>query len=255
MKDPLAVASEAALAAGAMLKTNFGKIDTIEYKSDRTLVTNLDKKSERMIVDALLSVFPDHGIIGEEGGVRESRSGYTWVIDPIDGTHNYIRSIPWYGVCIALLRHEEIVAGVIYMPSDDELFAAEAGSGACKNNRKIAVSRYDSIEECTCSFDSAFRNDPKKMATALERLAGQVRNIRMSGSSARNLTLVAEGKIDASVEFDDRIWDYCAGVALIREAGGTVTNHAGERRLEDHGAYVASNGRIHSSLLQIVNLP
>lgn len=253
MKDHLTVASEAARTAGAMLHSQFGKIATIERKKDRTLVTNLDKESERMIVDTLLSSFPDYGVIGEEGGKREGKGRYTWIIDPIDGTHNYIRCIPLYGVCIGLMRDTEIVAGVIYMPPESELYAAESGSGAFKNGRKIEVSSCSSLEESACSFDSVFRHEPRKIVAVLEKVATRVGDIRIMSSSARNLTLLAEGKIDLVIEFNDWIWDYAAGVAIIREAGGKVTNHQGGLEIGERGAYVASNGHLHAKALQMVN--
>lgn len=252
MKDHLTVASEAARTAGEMLHSRFGNIATIERKKDRTLVTDLDKESERMIVDMLLGSFPDYGIIGEEGGKREGKGRYTWVIDPIDGTHNYIRCIPLYGVCIGLLRDTEIVAGVIYMPGESDLYAAEAGGGAFKNGRKISVSMCSSMEDSTCSFDSVFRRESPKMLAVFATFAGRVGNVRMTGSSARNLSLLAEGKIDIVVEFDDKIWDYAAGVAIIREAGGMVTNHQGGTQIGERGAYIASNGHMHPEALQIV---
>lgn len=247
MPDHIAVASEAARIAGEMMKSRFGAFGNVEHKADRTLVTEVDKKSERIIMEALLSAFPDHGILGEEFGERAGSSAYTWIIDPLDGTHNYIRGIPVYGVSIGLRRGDEIVAGVIYLPTEDLLYCAEKGAGARRNGEPIRVSNCANMDECACTFDSGLRVNTERKVATLRKIASRVFNVRMSGSSARNLTFLAEGTVDMVVEFDDRAWDFAAGFSLVNEAGGRWTNHEGGPFGGDRTAYVATNGLLHSA--------
>jgi len=239
-----------------MLKAHFGSIANIEKKADRSLVTNFDKEAERIVIDMLQAAFPAYGIIGEEGGESAGSprytGGYTWVIDPLDGTHNFIRGIPVYGVSIGLMQEKEFVAGVIYMPTEDHLYSAEKGGGSWKNGKKIHVSHCSPLEQCSLSYDSDLRTGPDKKNNCLKELASQIFNIRMSGSSVRNLTFCAEGKVDAVIEFDDRIWDFAAGVTLIREAGGKITDHQGGPPDGSRGCYLATNGHLHNSLLEII---
>ncbi len=248
MADHLTVAAKAALKAGEMLKAHFGAVANVERKADRSLVTNLDKEAERIVIDMLQAAFPAYGIIGEEGGKSAYTGGYTWVIDPLDGTHNYIRGIPVYGVSIGLMQGKEFVAGVIYMPTEDHLYTAEKGGGSWKNGKKIHVSHCSLLEQCSLSYDSDLRTGPDKKINCLKELASQVFNIRMSGSSVRNLTFCAEGKVDAVIEFDDRIWDFAAGVTIIREAGGKITGHQGSPLDGSCGCYVATNGHLHNAI-------
>lgn len=256
MADHLTIAAKAARTAGEMLKAHFGRVAHIEKKTDRSLVTNLDKEAERIVIAMLQSAFPLYGIIGEEGGksaeAPRNTGGYTWVIDPLDGTHNYIRGIPIYGVSIGLMQGKEFVAGVIYMPTEDHLYTAEKGGGSWKNGKKIHVSRCSLLEQCSLAYDSDLRTGPDRKIRCLKEFASQIFNIRMSGSSVRNLTYCAEGKVDAVVEFDDRIWDFAAGVTIIREAGGKITGHQGDTLDGTCGCYAATNGHLHDAVVEII---
>ena len=141
----------------------------------------------------------------------------------MDGTHNFIRDINIFGVSIGILCDSEFVAGVIYMPKDDELYVSEKGSGAYKNGNRIRVSKTDNLKECSLSFDSSLRYQPDIMLKVLGELAMESFNVRMLGSSVRVLSYVAEGNLDYSVEFFDQPWDFAGGVCLIEEAGGKIT--------------------------------
>jgi myo-inositol-1(or 4)-monophosphatase len=252
MADHLTVAADAARKAGEMLKAHFGSTANIEIKADRSLVTNHDKEAERIVIDMLQAAFPAYGIIGEEGGKSAGTGGYTWVIDPLDGTHNYIRGIPVYGVSIGLMEGREFVAGVIYMPAEGHLYTAEKGGGSWKDGKKIHVSDCSRLACCSLSYDSDLRAGPDKKTNFLKDLAPQIFNVRMSGSSVRNLTFCAEGNMDAVIEFGDRIWDFAAGVTLIREAGGKITNHDGGPLDGDRGCYLATNGHLHEAFIEII---
>jgi myo-inositol-1(or 4)-monophosphatase len=243
------VAADAASKAGSFLKKQFGIIKTIEQKVDKSLVTNLDKEAERIIIEIIRKSFPDHAIIGEESGTSKEKHQFTWVIDPLDGTHNYIRGISIYGVSIGIMKDDEYYGGAIYMPHDSSLYTAVKGLGAYKNGSRIFVTKCSTLAESTASFDSGLRNDVPRKVGFLGKLSERVFNVRMSGSSARNLTWLAEGCVDLVVEFDDHLWDFAAGVVLVREAGGMVTNHQGGGIDVDKGSYLATNGVLHNEIV------
>ncbi|MBD3241596.1 MAG: inositol monophosphatase, partial [Chitinivibrionales bacterium] len=168
-------------------------------------------------------------------------------------THNFIRGLGNFGVSIGLARGGELVAGVIYMPLENELYRAEMGAGAFRNDTRIHVSGTDTIARCSLCFDSSIRYDPDRITAVLRRVGTRVFNLRMFGSSVRALTYLAEGRVDAAVEFDDRPWDFAAGMALLGEAGGQVHALDGGPLSLDKRGYVASNGLIHKELQAIVS--
>lgn len=253
MTDIIQVGIEAARSAGAYLQDNFGKDQKVHVKGDRNLVTDVDRNAQKLIIDIIDARFPQHGIIAEEGMSRSEQAEYLWIIDPLDGTHNYIRNIPIYGVSIGILRKGRYVGGVIYMPPDGgELYVAEEGNGAYKNDKKILVSELKDLPACTVSFDSGIRHEPDVMLPVLGELADRTFNVRMFGSSARALSYLAEGKIDICVEFKDQPWDCAAGICLIEQAGGKVTDLSGGRMLHTTIGYIATNGHTHGMVLDIV---
>ncbi|MFA5271560.1 MAG: inositol monophosphatase, partial [Candidatus Omnitrophota bacterium] len=241
MNDVTNLAVSLAKEAGIFLLNNFGKVGKIESKGDRNLATNLDKEAEKMIVGRIKSKFPGHGILAEEGGGSGLDKDYLWIIDPLDGTHNFIRDINIFGVSIGVLYKGKFVTGVIYMPVDDELYVGEEGAGAYKNDKKIKISSYRELKECSISFDSSIRYSPEIMLEVLGDLAKEVFNIRMLGSSVRALSYIAEGKLDFSVEFHDRPWDFSGGVCLLEEAGGKITDLKGNPVTYKTMGYIASN--------------
>lgn len=252
MHDAVTAAMEAAREAGRLLADRLGGMLSVERKADRSLVTELDREAERIIVDRLTASFPGYGVLAEERGRMDGDGEWTWVVDPLDGTHNYVRGIRCYGVSIALARGGELAAGVIYMPSDDEMYAAERGGGAFKNGAPIRVSPREKIGECSVGLDSDIRHDTAAKLSALGRVGPGVFNVRMFGSSARTLSYVAEGRLDASVEFLDKPWDFAAGACLVREAGGAVSGFHGQPLALADSAYIASNGNVHDALCALV---
>lgn len=250
----LSVCVEAVRTAGDFLYARHEQSGLeIEKKPDHSLVTNLDKEAERMIIDRIRQSFPGHGIIGEESGDASNDKDYIWVIDPLDGTHNFIRQNGIFGVSIGIVHRERFVAGAVYLPVYQELFTAEEGCGAYKNGQRIRVSPLKDLSECTISYDSEIRHDPELKLNVLRQIATRTFNIRMLGSSARIFTYVAEGKLDAAVEFNDKPWDFAGSVCLIREAGGTITALDGGELTYRHIGSIASNGRVHSELVKIIN--
>jgi myo-inositol-1(or 4)-monophosphatase len=251
MSNMMTLAIEAAREAGAFLHSHFRSSLTVETKEDRSLVTNVDREAERLIVERIEASFPDHDILAEERGQRSQGSDHCWIIDPMDGTHNYIRGMGAYGVSIGVRRGNAFVAGVIYIPETDELYAAEQGSGAFRNGARIHVSARADLSTCTMGFDSELRLDTARKLRALGELCPRIFNIRLIGSSARNLSHVAEGVIDGVIEFSDKLWDFAAGVVIVTEAGGGMSRHDGTPLGAGDTAYLASNGLIHERLQEI----
>jgi myo-inositol-1(or 4)-monophosphatase len=217
------------------------------------LVTNVDLEAERKIIDLIRKNYPDHIILSEESKQSKGKSEYRWIIDPLDGTHNYIRGIEIFGVSIALEYKGEVVLGVIYLPSNKQLYFTQKGEGSYLNGQKIKVSQRE-LKEASMSYDSSLRLDRGNvMLKNLNELTKQVFNVRMFGSTARSLSFVAEGKIDFSVEYHDRPWDFSAGALLVEEAGGRVTDIYGRVWSSRSRGYIASNGILHEEIIQIIN--
>jgi myo-inositol-1(or 4)-monophosphatase len=252
MSDIISLAQSAAKEAGDFLLDNFGKISKIESKGDRNLATNLDREAENIIVDKIKTKFPGHGILAEEGGSSGLDKDYIWIIDPLDGTHNFIRDINIFGVSVGVVHKGVFIAGVIYMPVEKELYIGEKGNGAYKDGKKMYVSKTKNLKECSISFDSSIRYAPQVMLETLGDLAREVFNIRMLGSSARVLSYVAEGKLDFAVEFYDRPWDFAGGVSIIEEAGGKIADLKGKPLTYKTIGYIASNALTHKEVQNIV---
>ena len=253
MSKILAVGIEAAKEAGKFIMDNFGKIKEISSKGDSSLATDIDQKAEKLIIDTIKKKFPAHGILAEESGKSGLGREYLWIIDPLDGTHNFIRDINIFGVSIGVVYKNKFIAGIIYIPVGDELYIAEKGSGTYKNNRKINVSSKEELNDCSISFDSSIRYSPKVMLKTLGVLAKEVFNVRMFGSSARVLSYIAEGKLDGAIEFYDHPWDFAGGACIIKEAGGRLTGLKGKPLTHKNIGYIASNGLIHHKLLKLVS--
>jgi len=240
MSEIINTAVSAAREAGDFLLENFGKVSNIERKKDRSLATNLDKEAEGIIVKKIKEDFPEHGILAEESGSQGNNKENLWIIDPLDGTHNYIRNMNIFGVSIGLIRNKEFIAGVIYMPVEKEMYCAQKGAGAFKNEKKIKVSDNEDLSRCSISFDSSIAKAADVMTTTLRDVALQAFNIRMYGSSARILSYIAEGCLDASIEFHDLPWDFAGSVCIIEEAGGKITGLKGETLTHSSVGYIAS---------------
>lgn len=246
------LAITAAEQTGKLLKDNFGKSLNVEGKKDRSLVTNIDLKAEQTIIQLIKQNYPQDGILSEESQEQPSSSDYKWVIDPLDGTHNYIHKIDIFGVSIALAFKQEVILGVIYIPLSDELYLAQKKEGAYLNQKRINVSARN-LNEATLIFDSSIRYQKKPMLACLDRVADEVFNIRMFGSTARALTYIAEGRADLEIEYNDKVWDFAAGLLLIEEAGGEVSDLEGKKWGLNSQGYVASNRVVHEQVLEIIN--
>jgi len=248
MHDIMTVAIDAAREAGEFLRSQRRTVLAVETKEDRSLVTNADKEAERLIVARIEAAFPGHDILGEERGRTSRGSDHTWVIDPLDGTHNYIRGLEIYGVSIGVLRGSAFAAGAIYIPETREMYGAERGGGAFRNDRKIHVSGRADLASATLAFDSELRLETRRKVAVLGNLCPRIFNIRLVGSSARILSYISEGVVDGVIEFSDKPWDFAAGVVLVEEAGGTMTSFSGAPLSVSDSAYIASNALLHAAL-------
>jgi myo-inositol-1(or 4)-monophosphatase len=236
---------------GKLLLDSFDQAYQVQSKGDRDLVTEIDQKADRLIFRLIKSNFPKDGILSEESPHSPSRSGYRWIIDPIDGTHNFIHHIAVFGTSCALEFQGKVVLGIIYMPYSDEFYIARKGGGAYCNGKRLKVSQR-TIREATLIYDSSIRYNKKEMLKHLGKLADKVFNLRMFGSTVRGLSYIAEGKAEAEIEFNDKVWDFAAGLLLVEEAGGSSTDFQGSPWNTRSGGYIASNGVIHRDLLKMM---
>lgn len=250
-------AIETAREAGHLLLEKFGRITTVTMKGDINLVTEADLASEALIIERIKSHYPKHAILAEEAGnavVIDGETEWKWIIDPLDGTTNYAHGYPCFAVTIALERHGEIVIGVTYDPTRNELFAAEKGQGATLNGKPIRVSATDSLG--TSLICTGFPYDFKRkedFARHLTAFLMQSRGVRRDGSAAIDMAYVACGRFDGFWEEGLNAWDMAAGRLLIEEAGGWVTDYNGEPFSIYRPPVCASNGKIHNEMLAVLD--
>lgn len=240
-----------ARAAGALVMRYFAQHVTIEYKGDVDLVTVADRSSEKLIVERLQALWPEHGIVGEEGTRTESDAEYHWYVDPLDGTTNFAHGYPVFCISIALARQDgQLEAGVLYDPTRDEMFAAERGGGAVLNGKPIHVSRTGSLAESILGTGfPSFKRHKNPNIHFYHQLTLRSHGVRRAGSAALDLANVACGRYDGYWEFNLNPWDTAAGVLLVQEAGGKVTRFDGTPFRLDSREVLASNGLIHQELL------
>ncbi|GGF99806.1 inositol monophosphatase [Paenibacillus aceti] len=265
-KSPTAVAINSASKAGEWIKSRLGLIKEINTKcSPQDLVTDVDKGAELMIRKLILTHFPDHSILGEEGvepGAEASERAlnqakeaeYLWIIDPIDGTTNFVQGFPFFCVSIALAYRGEVIIGVIYDPIRDEMFVAEKGKGAYVHGNPMKVSRDEKLADSVLAV--GFNPDrsyalPVNMK-GINALADRTLSLRAAGSAALHLAYVAAGRLGGYCEVGLNAWDIAAGALLVKESGGMVTDTTGNPYDIGVRRLVASNGRIHQELLDVL---
>jgi myo-inositol-1(or 4)-monophosphatase len=250
----LRVAEGAARIAGQYQKSRFASTLNIEMKGDKNLVTEVDKESERLIVEHLLSRFPDHDIIAEEEDYLQSGSPYRWIIDPLDGTTNYAHGYPWFCTSIGLEREGEVVAGAIYNPVYDELFTATKGGGAYMKGNRLSVSTRSPLGNALLGtgFPYDCATDPANNFASFIAFQKSARGIRRAGAAALDLAYVAAGRLDGFWELKLKAWDVAAGILMVREAGGMVTTFDGSAYDIFNDKIVASNGLIHDEMINML---
>jgi myo-inositol-1(or 4)-monophosphatase len=251
--DYISTASEIARHAGALLMEYFARGVKTEYKGSGTVdvVTDADRASEKLIVESLRAAFPNHGIVGEEGSRTQSQGECLWYVDPLDGTTNFAHGFPVFCVSMGLVRNGEVIAGVVFDPTRNELFAAESGSGTTLNSRRIHVSRVPNLGESLLGtgFPSKKRHANPNIHF-YHQLTLKSHGLRRPGSAALDLTCVASARYDGYWEFNLNPWDTSAGVLLVEEAGGTVTHIDGSKfDVAASRDVLATNGLIHQQLM------
>jgi myo-inositol-1(or 4)-monophosphatase len=251
----LASATEIARGAGNIIKTADSNL-TAQFKmNENDLVTEYDRRSEVFIVSKLQDAFPTHAIRGEEGALINSGADYEWLIDPIDGTTNFAHSLPIYSVVLALLYKGDVVVGVIYDPNRDEMFTATVGSGTFLNDRPVKVSTHQPLARAVLvtGFPYDVRTNPNNNLDRFAHFTVRSRAVRRLGSAALDLAYVACGRLDGYWEGSLHPWDVAAGVLMVREAGGIVTNYANESVPVPYAeGLLASNGIIHEEMLRVI---
>lgn len=250
----LALATKSATAGGAVLKDCWGHIDSIETKTDFCdLVTNVDKASEDTMLSFIKTYYPNHTILSEESGLSESQnSDHFWIIDPLDGTTNYIHQYPMICTTIAYVYKNELLVGVTFDPLRDELFHAIKGGGAYLNDKKIHVSSTKKLSSSLLATGFAYDRQREDDTNYKEfcHLTHITHGVRRGGSAALDLAYVATGRLDGFWEHGLKPWDIAAGSLLIKEALGSVTDYDEKPFDLYKGSIIGSNGQIHSSLSQ-----
>ena len=252
------VMTAAAIKAGRALKRDFGEVENLQVslKGPGDFVSAADRKAERTLFEELSRARPGYGFVMEEQGVVEgSDKSHTWYIDPLDGTANFLHGLPIFAISIGLEREGQLVAGLIYNPATDDMFMAERGQGAWRNNRRmrVAARRRLSDSMIACGIPPLARvAEHPKFKTELAAVMARAANIRRLGAAALDLALVASGTLDGYWERGLKPWDLAAGVVLVREAGGFATDADGEGALIDKGSVCVGNEAIHGELLAIL---
>ena len=244
-------AKRCVLEAGNLLMRNFGRIKNTEVKKKTSLVTNVDFESNKLIKKIIVSKFQKHNIISEESEIIDNGSDYTWHIDPVDGTHNYARGLPFFGVSVAIEFRKKIILGVVNLPYLRRLYFAEKGRGAFCNGKKIRVSDRNDLDFSFIILDFNSRSR-QKSAMIVRKLSSTLVDIRNFGCAVYGLTEIANGNIDAYIIQKTNSWDIAASFLLIEESGGRVTNHKNDAWSIDEPAFLASNSKLHEKLINII---
>ena len=248
------IAVKAAKKAGKLLKENLNKEKKIEFKGAVDLVTELDRASEALIIDILKSGFPESGILTEEREEIVASNDYRWIVDPLDGTTNYAHSYPVFCVSIALEKKGEVILGVVYDPTSEELFVAEKGRGATLNGEEILVSKTSDLSRSLLStgFPYDIRTSPDNNLNFFASFAMKAQAIRRAGSAALDLCYVACGRFDGFWELKLKPWDVAAGNLMVTEAGGKVSDFAGAPLSLYAKETLASNGLLHEIMIDVL---
>jgi len=228
--------------------------DKIEFKGLNDLVSYVDKTAEQMIVSALQSVLPEAGFITEEKTINRLGEKYNWIIDPLDGTTNFIHGLPVFSVSIALQEHDELVLGVVYEINQDECFYAWKGSPAYLNGNEIRVTSTPTVDKCLLATGFPYY-DFQKQAAYIELFAELMRSchgLRRLGSAAVDLAYTACGRFDAFYEYNLNAWDVAAGIVIVQQAGGQVVNFKGGSEVLNTRELLATNGKITGEMLKTI---
>ncbi len=240
--------------AGNILMKSYLNIERVDRKKDAGFVTEADTRSEKFIIESILKEFPDHSILAEESGAHDKGCQYKWIIDPLDGTTNFVHGLPMFSVSIACEYKNEIIAGAVYNPAIDELFFAETNQGAYLNNKRISVSNTQLLSDSLLATGFYYYKG-KRLDKAIDKFRKLKQNctgIRRMGSAAIDLSYTACGRFDGYWEKDLSPWDVAAGYLILKEAGGLVSNYSGKLCTVYDKEIMASNGLIHDQMLKMI---
>jgi myo-inositol-1(or 4)-monophosphatase len=259
MASPLLnVMLAAARKAGRGLVRDFGEVEQLQVsrKGPADFVSVADEKAERILKEELQKARPTYGLLLEETGVvKGADTSHVWIVDPLDGTTNFLHGVPHFAISIALERNAEIVAAVVFNPATDEAYVAERGGGAFLNGRRLRVSARRDLADCLVATGIPYRGRPghAEFLSSLEAVMGQVAGVRRFGCASLDLAWVASGRYDAFFERGLAPWDIAAGILLVQEAGGLVSDMGGRNRMLKSGDVAAANGDLHGPLLKLVS--
>ena len=243
--------------AGRSLTRDYGEIENLQVslKGPGDFVSEADLKAEKTLRDGLNKARPGFSFLLEEGGSIEGSQDHRWIVDPLDGTTNYLHSNPFFAVSVALESYGELVAGVIYNPITEELFTAEKGRGAFVNDRRMRVAARTAMDECLIATGVPALNRRGHGIALWEQrnIMTQVAGVRATGAAALNLAYVAAGRFDGYWESDLKPWDVAAGMLMVREAGGYVSEPHPAASIYETGRIVAGNESVHANLREILN--
>lgn len=253
----LNVMVDAARKAGRSLTRDFGEVENLQvsHKGPADFVSAADRKAEQILRDELLRVRPGWSFLGEESGVTEGTDPeHRWIVDPLDGTTNFLHGIPIFAISIAAERRGQLIAGVIYNPVMDELYVAERGGGAFMNDRRLRVAARHDLKECVIGTGIPFlgHGDHPRYLRQMGTVMAEVAGIRRCGAASIDLAWVASGRLDGFWEQPLNPWDIAAGILMIREAGGFVTDVDGGDRMFETGGIIAGNETIQRRLRTLV---
>ncbi len=258
MKNIKEFAIGLALRSGNMLMQEFHKLapEQIRFKNKRELVTKYDYTVNRFLVSKLQQAYPQHSILSEEEGLTNSTSstGYQWVVDPLDGTTNFIMRHAFFTTTLALLKDNKPILGIIYSPYTRELFVAERGRGAKCNEVRLHVSNEDKLNTSfLCFAYSHEKTSLQRAISAYQQFEFEARSMRHFGASSLELAFVASGRVDGMIITPPvRIWDVAAGVLLVKEAGGHVTDFSGKTANFADNGLIVSNGKVHQQIVNVI---
>jgi myo-inositol-1(or 4)-monophosphatase len=257
MHPMLNTAVKAARKAGTIITRASFDVDklTVRTKRQHDFVSEVDHAAEDAIISVLKEAYPGHGFLAEESGYKDKQAEYLWVIDPLDGTTNFLHGFPQYCVSIGLMHKGKPTQAVVYDPNRNELFTATKGAGAYLNDRRIRVSKTDRMEGALIGTGFPFKiiEDVDKYLAMLKNVMKSSSGVRRPGAAALDLAYVACGRIDGFWEIGLSPWDMCAGALLIREAGGLVGDLNGDEGFLEKGEIVAANSKLFAALLKILH--
>lgn len=255
MHPMLNIAIRAARAAGALIVRHVERIDTVQVteKAENDFVSEVDRRAEQIIIDTIRRSYPNHAVLAEESGAS-GESDFQWIVDPLDGTTNFLHGFPQFAVSVALQHRGRLDQAVIFDPLRQELFTASRGAGAQLEGKRIRVTRRSSLKGALLGTGFPFREltHLEEYLGTLRAIIPQTAGVRRAGSAALDLAYVAAGRLDGFWEFGLSQWDLAAGVLLIREAGGIVTDFNGGEDYLVNGDVIAGNSRITRQMLRII---